>query len=114
VSVHGDHPDPAIEVHGVVAEDGSDAVFAIVALATSQLYPPGAVRLPGLADDRSYHVRPLAPGDVPDGTGHNWGVQLPWWKPEGVTLPGRVLGTAGVQAPVLHPERLVLVRATAV
>ncbi len=114
VSVHGDHPDPAIEVHGVVAEDGSDAVFAVVALATSRLYPPGPVRLPGLRADRTYHVRPLAPGDVPDGNAHNWGVFLPWWKAEGVTLPGRVLEAAGVQAPVLHPERLVLVRATAV
>ncbi|WP_367135653.1 alpha-galactosidase [Saccharothrix sp. HUAS TT1] len=114
VAVHGDHPDPAIEVHGVVAEDGSDAVFAIVALETSQYYPPGAVRLPGLSADRRYHVRPLAPGDVPDGNAHDWGVALPWWRPEGVTLPGRVLDTAGVQAPVLYPERLVLVRATAV
>ncbi|MFI9010107.1 alpha-galactosidase [Actinosynnema sp. NPDC053489] len=113
VSVHGDHPDPAVEVHGVVAEDGSDAVFAIVALATSASYPPGPVRLPGLSPDTRYHVRPLPPGDVPDGNADNWGVRLPWWR-DGVTLPGRALSTAGVQAPVLHPERLVLVRATAV
>ncbi|QFZ18858.1 alpha-galactosidase [Saccharothrix syringae] len=112
VSVHGDHPDPAVDVHGVVAEDGSDAVFAIVAPTTSASYPTGAVRLPGLDPDRRYHVRPLPPGDHPDGNAHNWGVPLPWWS-RGVTLPGRVLGTAGVQAPVLYPERLVLLRATA-
>ncbi|GAA1313519.1 alpha-galactosidase [Saccharothrix xinjiangensis] len=114
VAVHGDHPDPAIEVHGVVAQDGSDAVFAVVSLATSASYPTGAVRLPGLSPDRRYHVRPLPPGDHPDGNAHNWGIPLPWWSPEGVTLPGRVLGAAGVQAPVLYPERVVLVRATAV
>ncbi|MGM1061610.1 alpha-galactosidase [Saccharothrix sp. Mg75] len=113
-SVHGDHPDPAFDVHGVVAEDGSDAVFAIVSVATSASYPPGPVRLPGLSPDRRYRVRPLAPGDVPDGNADDWGVRLPWWTPEGVVLPGRVLGSAGVQAPVQYPERLVLLRATAV
>ncbi|MBP2338909.1 alpha-galactosidase [Saccharothrix coeruleofusca] len=112
VAVHGDHPDPSIHVHGVVAADGSDAVFAIVATGTSESYPPGAVRLPGLDDDRTYHVRPLPPGDVPDGNAHHWGVPLPWWTPEGVTATGRVLAVAGVQAPVLHPDRLVLLRAT--
>ncbi|GAA3461511.1 alpha-galactosidase [Saccharothrix longispora] len=114
VAVHGDHPDPAVDVHGVVAEDGSDAVFAVVSVATSAYYPPGPVRLPGLAPDLRYHVRPLAPGDVPAGNADDWGVRLPWWTPSGVTLPGRVLGSAGVQTPVQHPERLVLLRATAV
>ncbi|GAA2684849.1 MULTISPECIES: alpha-galactosidase [Actinosynnema] len=114
VSVHGDHPDPAIEVHGVVAGDGSDAVYAVVAHGTSEIYPTGAVRLPGLAADREYWVRPLAPGDVPDGNAHHWGNPLPWWTPEGVRVGGRVLEAMGVQAPVLYPERLVLIRATAV
>ncbi|WP_309113587.1 alpha-galactosidase [Saccharothrix sp.] len=112
VSVHGDHPDPAVAVHGVVARDGADAVFAIVSTATSDVCPTGAARLPGLDPDRAYHVRPLPPGDVPDGNPHNWGVALPWWE-EGLVLPGRVLGSAGVQTPVLYPERLVLLRATA-
>ncbi|MFC6090325.1 alpha-galactosidase [Saccharothrix lopnurensis] len=113
VAVHGDHPDPAVEVHGVVAEDGSDAVFAVVSPTTSASYPPGAVRLPGLSPDRRYHVRPLPPGDRPDGNAYDWGVALPWWS-AGLVLPGRVLGAAGVQAPVLYPERLVLLRVTAV
>jgi alpha-galactosidase len=112
VSVHADHPDPALEVYGVVAEDGSDAVFAIAAHGTSELYPSGPVRLPGLDPDALYHVRPQAPGDVPDGNAHRWGVPLPWWTPEGVRLTGRVLAAAGLQAPVLFPERLILIRAT--
>lgn len=113
-AVHGDHPDPAIRVHGVVAEDRSEAVYAIVATGTSELYPTGPVRLPGLRPDAVYHVRPQAPGDVPDGNAFRWGVPLPWWAPEGVRLRGRALGGAGLQAPVLFPERLVLVRATRV
>ncbi|MGP4111943.1 alpha-galactosidase [Streptomyces sp. 4N509B] len=114
VAVHGDHQDPAFELHGVVAEDASDALFALVATATSAAYPPGPVRLPGLAADAVYHVRPQPPGEVPDGNAHRWGVALPWWTDEGVRLPGRVLETAGLQTPVLFPERLVLLRATRV
>ncbi|GAA0218853.1 alpha-galactosidase [Saccharothrix mutabilis subsp. mutabilis] len=112
VAVHGDHPDPAVAVHGVVARDGADAVFAVVSTATSDVCPTGAVRLPGLDPDRSYRVRPLPPGDVPDGNPHHWGIALPWWDRD-LVLPGRVLAAAGVQAPVLYPERLVLLRATA-
>ncbi|MDG9706138.1 alpha-galactosidase [Streptomyces sp. DH37] len=114
VSVHADHPDPAYRLHGVVAEDGSEAVYALVATASSELYPAGAVRLPGLDPDAVYHVRPQAPGDLPDGNAHHWGARLPWWTGEGVRLPGRALEAAGLQAPVLYPERLVLLRATRV
>ncbi|MFF9286710.1 alpha-galactosidase [Streptomyces griseosporeus] len=113
-AVHGDHPDPAYEVHGVVAEDASEAVYALVAHGTSELYPTGPVRLPGLDRDAVYRVRPQAPGDVPDGNAHHWGLRLPWWTPQGVELPGAVLADAGLQAPVLYPERLVLMRATRV
>jgi alpha-galactosidase len=111
-AVHSDHPDPGYLVHGVVAADGSDALYALVATGTSASYPPGPVTLPGLDPRAVYHVRPQPPGDVPDGNAHHWGMALPWWTPEGVDLPGAVLGAAGLQAPVLYPERLVLIRAT--
>lgn len=107
VAVHADVPDPALAVHGVVAPDGSDALFAIVTLATSAQQPPGPVPLPGLDPDVTYHVRPQPPGDAVE-------VPPPWWTDAGLRLPGRVLARSGVQAPVRHPERLVLVRATAV
>ncbi|MDB1089834.1 alpha-galactosidase [Streptomyces sp. ACA25] len=111
-AVHADHPDPAFRLHGVVAADRSEALYALVAHATSELYPPGPVRLPGLAPDAAYRVRPQAPGDIPDGNASRWGIDLPWWTTQGVRLPGRVLSGAGLQAPVLFPERLVLIRAT--
>lgn len=113
-AVHADHPDPAYRLHGVVAEDRSEALYALVSVATSELYPTGPVRLPGLDPEALYHVRPQPPGDLPDGNAHRWGVPLPWWTPQGVTLPGRALAGAGLQAPVLYPERLVLLRATRV
>jgi alpha-galactosidase len=104
--VRSDHPDPALWVHGVVAEDRSEAVFAVVATATGVVAPPGRVRLPGLAADIVYRVEPLPPGDQFDGPLHS---TLPWW-PDGVSLSGRTLGEVGVQAPNLFPERLVLLR----
>ncbi|MCU7729323.1 alpha-galactosidase [Actinoplanes sp. KI2] len=105
--VRADHPDPALWVHGVVAEDRSEAVYALVAMATGVASPPGRVRLPGLDPDAVYHVTPLAPGDRPQGpTRHSLG----WWA-GGVALTGRMLAVAGVQAPVQFPERLVLIRA---
>ncbi|MGW7021999.1 alpha-galactosidase [Streptomyces decoyicus] len=105
--VHGDHPDPALWVHGVVAGDGGRAVFALVQRATSVQSPAGRVRLPGLDPDADYHLSPLAPGDRPEGP---FTSALPWWE-KGVTLPGRVLSEVGVQAPTLFPERLVLLEA---
>jgi alpha-galactosidase len=113
-AVHADHPDPAYHLHGVVAQDGSDALFAWVATGTSTSYPPGAVPLPGLDPDATYHVRPQPPGDAVDGNASRWGMHLPWWGPDGIRLPGRVLTSAGLQLPVLFPERLVLLRATRV
>ena len=104
--VRGDHPDPGLWVHGVVAADGAQAVHALVQTATSVQSPPGPVRLPGLWPDASYVVRPLPPGDVVRGPG----MSLPgWWSEEGVTLSGRVLTEVGVQAPALYPEAAVLV-----
>ncbi|MFJ6748698.1 MULTISPECIES: alpha-galactosidase [unclassified Streptomyces] len=105
--VRGDHPDPALWVHGVVAADGARAVFALVQTATSVQAPAGRVRLPGLDPDADHRVTPLAPGDRPEGPSPS---VLPWWE-EGVTLPGRVLAEVGVRAPTLFPERLVLVEA---
>ncbi|KUL42150.1 alpha-galactosidase [Actinoplanes awajinensis] len=112
--VHADLADPAFEVTGVVAADGSDALFALIATGTSASYPPGTAALPGLDPDRTYHVRPQPPGDVADGNAAAWGAALPWCTPQGVRLNGRTLGTAGLRLPVLFPDRVLLVRVTAV
>jgi alpha-galactosidase len=110
--VHGDLADPAYELTGVVSADRTEALFSLTAVATSASYPPGAVVLPGLDPARIYTVRPQPPGDVTDGNASAWGVALPWWTPEGVTLSGQTLGTAGLRMPVLYPDRVVLFRLT--
>ncbi|SDQ05142.1 alpha-galactosidase [Quadrisphaera sp. DSM 44207] len=108
--VRGDHPDPALLVHGVVAADAARAVFALVATATSEVSPPGRVRLPGLDPQRRYRVRPLPPGDSPPGV---HGAPVRWLDGDGVVLPGAALSLAGLQAPALHPDHLFLLDATA-
>jgi alpha-galactosidase len=102
--------DAAFAVHGVVAPDRSDALFALVQLATPETSVPGVVRLPGLDPERRYRVRPQPPGDVPAVRG----LRPPAWLADGVTLPGAVLEHVGVAAPALYPEQLLLVRAEAV
>jgi len=105
--VRGDHSDPALWVHGVVAPDRSQAIYTLVQTTTSVQSPAGPVRLPGLNPEASYRLAPLPPGDRIEGPAQS---ALPWWE-EGLTLPGRVIGDVGVQAPVLYPERLVMVEA---
>src|SRR5690606_2429865 len=109
--VRGDHPDPALWLHGVVAPDRSRAVYALVQVETSVQSPPGRVLLPGLDPDATSRVAPLAPGDGVKGPATT---KLTWWTGDGVTLPGRVLGGAGVRAPIQWPERLVLIEAVRV
>ncbi|WP_326597546.1 alpha-galactosidase [Streptomyces sp. NBC_01803] len=108
--VRGDHPDPALWVHGVVDGDRSRAVYALVQMETGVTSPPGTVRLPGLDPAAEYRVAPLAPGDRPVGPA----TDVPLWWSEGVRLPGRALSGVGVRAPVQFPERLVLLEAVRV
>ncbi|RYV50129.1 alpha-galactosidase [Pengzhenrongella frigida] len=107
VVVHADQPDPALRLHGVVAPDGGEAIYALTQRETSVCYPTGSVTLPGLAADATYEVRPLAPGDQIVGTGQS---ALPWWG-TGVRSTGRALAVVGLRAPVLFPERSVLLHA---
>ncbi len=109
--VRVDSPDPALVVHGVVAPDGSDAVFQVATVATSSLSPLARTVLPGLVAGARYRVSALAPGHAPASAD----VRRPaWLDTGGVTLPGDVLAHAGVQLPSMHPDQLLLVRATRV
>ena len=107
--VRADHPDPAAYLHGVVAQDRSEALFAYVQLTTSSLETPGAARLPGLDGDRAYRVEPLAIAGTP---GTQQATPPPWYDAGGVTLTGRALAEAGVELPVLLPEQALLLYLT--
>ncbi|GIF16221.1 alpha-galactosidase [Actinoplanes teichomyceticus] len=108
VVVRADSPDPAHLVHGVVAQDRSAAVFALVAVGSPAAALPPPLRFPGLDEARDYEVRPLGhpPRTVQD-------APPPWLAAGAVTLPGRVLTEVGLPPPLLAPEQAALFTLTA-
>ncbi len=106
-SVHADLPDPALDVRGVVAGDGSRAVYSLTQRAASTTYPSGRITLPGLNPDTLYRIRLSQPLTDDVGNGQS---PLDWAQAD-ITLSGRLLGTTGLAAPVLFPEQAVLITA---
>ncbi len=106
VVVNADTP-PDRDVRGVVARGRDRAVVTYTQVTTSVTYPPGRFTVPGLDPDRRYTVRVVA-GSVDEGPGQS---PLAWAR-RPVTLTGRQLGRVGLQAPVLHPGRLVVLELT--
>lgn len=112
--VHADHPDAGWWVHGVVAQDRGDAVFALTRIRSSEVRPTPPLCLPGLADGSTYRVRELLPEGVASATsGTPPDRQVPWWE-NGLTLPGSALRHAGLRFPDLKPEETILLRVSAV
>jgi len=108
--VRMDHPDPAVQVTGVVAQDGSRALFGIAALATSANEVPVPVRFGGLDPELAYRVElALPPG--PHAVNQRAGVA---WTDAPPVLSGGLLGTLGLPMPILNPEQALLVTLTAV
>ncbi len=106
----GPLPDPSVWLHGVVAEDRRHAVFAVVQLASSAEVIPARLRLPGLDPAASYLVRPCAELPPPEAGAT---AQPSWLSGESVTLPGRVLATVGLPAPLLQPAQAAVFEAAA-
>jgi alpha-galactosidase len=109
--VRADHPDPAAYLHGVVAPDRAEALFAYVQLAASATETPGLARLPGLDPGRAYRVEPVAVAGEPETT---QAAAPPWYEAGGVTLDGPSLAEVGLPLPVLRPEQALLLHLTAV
>jgi alpha-galactosidase len=107
--VRADHPNPAAYLHGVVAADASEALFAYVQLTASAFETPGLARLPGLDPDRAYRVAPLEVAGTPQ---TNQAVAPRWCAAGGVTLGGRALAEVGLPLPVLRPEQALLLHLT--
>ncbi|PJJ62291.1 alpha-galactosidase [Compostimonas suwonensis] len=107
--VNADHPDESIWVNGVVAADGSEALFGVAAMTRSTAWPPGLLRLPGLDPDRRYRVSVVPPFAASAGHGPS-----PDWIEEPIVLSGRALENAGVQIVPLWPEDAYLLHVVAV
>jgi alpha-galactosidase len=105
VAVHGDLVDPAYLLGGSVAQDGGEALYSFVSVATSFDEIPGRVGFPGLDPETSYDVMVIFPtATSPYGDRGNVG-----WIPNGFTASGRFLAEVGLPMPILNPEQGVLI-----
>jgi alpha-galactosidase len=106
--VHADTADPAVSLEGVVALDGSRALYRLSLLDHPLTWPLGPIRLPGLRAGVTYKV-------TLDGPPNSWPskAQLPPWAIQGVHLSGATLESVGLTAPLLRVCQAVVLHATA-
>ena len=102
-TVRADLCDMGVWLHGVVAPDRSEALFAIVSVERPVTWPPGRLLLPGLDPSRTYRVQPI--GSLPS---VNPQVSPPWLSVP-LVLSGDTLGRLGLQAPAMFPDQVALV-----
>jgi alpha-galactosidase len=109
VAVHADLPDPAYLLHGVVAQDSSEASFAFVSVACSAAEHPGRVQFPGLDPERRYRVTVA----FPSGGGAYIQRRPPSWLAEGFEATGLALAKVGLPMPILNPEHAIVLEVSA-
>ena len=114
VRVNADLGEPNLRLHGVVAQDRSEALFAAVVMASLASEMPGRVGVPGLDPERTYRVEAIMP--TAEDVGESPYVQIapPGWLDGGLTASGRFLAEVGLPLPVLRPEHALLLKVTAV
>jgi alpha-galactosidase len=108
VAVHGDIPDPAFVLTGAVAQDGAEALYSFVSIATSFDELPGRIALPGLDPDTRYRIERIFP-TLTNPLHDRGNVE---WIPDGVTATGRYLDEVGLSMPILNPEQGILIALT--
>ncbi|PYY41678.1 alpha-galactosidase [Curtobacterium sp. MCLR17_043] len=105
--VRSDEVDDARLVYGTVAPDRQQAVFFLAGIGRSEVSATGRVTFRDLEPDTAYRVDPVVIGD-----GHDL-VRPDWWSGPRV-FSGRVLGTVGLQPPLMPADCVVPFRVTAV
>lgn len=96
--------------HGVVAQDGSRAIFSAVQLRPSQYSRPANLRLHGLEESATYRIKLVTPA----GPAEFMNLHVPAWMSQELELTGAFLSAVGLKAPVLRPEQALLIEATRV
>ncbi|HEX5511182.1 MAG TPA: alpha-galactosidase [Actinomycetales bacterium] len=102
-----DYPEDTLWAYGVVSEDRQRALFSFTAMDTAAAAQPGRIRLPGLDPRLRYRIEPVRLSDpalVRTRSG-----PPSWWHVE-TTVTGQLLGSVGLQAPMLYPEQSLLLR----
>ena len=96
-----------LQLDGVVAPDGREALFRLSALDLTLGQPAGRIRFPGLTPETAYRVTPVplsvSPKDRP----------RPAWYDGGAVMSGRLLDEVGIVAPLLEADDLVIVHLVA-
>ncbi|AXK44341.1 alpha-galactosidase [Brachybacterium saurashtrense] len=109
--VRADRGESRVWVQGVVAPEREEALFQVTAVGRADTAQEPRLRLPGLDPAATYRVRALLPADQ-----HARLTLPPWMRTalaeDGVSLPGTVLGRAGLSAPLLDPEQGLLLSLT--
>ena len=109
--VRVDHPDPGAWLHGVVAGDRREGLFAYVRLSTSPDARPGRLSLPGLDDATEYEVVRRDDAGVPSA---GIAMQPDWWARGAAVATGAVLHRIGLPAPTLDPAQAVVLHVRAI
>jgi alpha-galactosidase len=99
-----DEGDPVVT--GVIAFDGTEAMYWIACLESAQAAVRQPRRLAGLDPSARYRVSVVDVGAKPE---IYWGTS-PAWLETGITLSGSVLGSVGIELPHLHPDEALVVR----
>ena len=105
-TVRGDQTEIESQTYGVVAHDGSEAVYMYAALRPSEFSRPANIRLTGLDADATYEVMLVEPA----GAANAMQMLPPKWY-AGVRMSGGLLAAMGLRAPVLRPEQAILIEA---
>jgi alpha-galactosidase len=110
--VRADRGSEELMVHGVVAQDGRRAVYAVAQLVQSITSELGRVRLPGLEPGQNYRVSMLR---TPGPGLELWLVRsAPWLTEKPVVMSGAALAAVGVVMPAQVPESALLLDVRAV
>jgi alpha-galactosidase len=109
--VRADLPGDDVLLHGVVAADRREALYAVVRLTTSAEEQTGRLLLPGLDPDLEYEVvhRPEA-----GAASAVQKVTTPWFERGSARASGAVLTRVGLPAPRLDPAQAVVLHVRAV
>lgn len=100
-----DHPDPTVEVSGVLAQDASEGLMSVTRLVSGPSHHTAPVRIPGLHADQTYRIRHVAELGEPIGLAR----KAPSWFGAEILMTGRQLSGTGLSFPQLNPESTLLI-----
>ena len=108
IAVTADTPDDAVMLHGVVAQDGSHALFEWAQIRTSAIGQYGRTLIPGLDSTAHYRIRVREDAGVPRWKGSAFPAWVSAAATDGVVISGSILSTVGIPLPALDPQQSLL------